>query len=307
MDYDGYFFQFGGFFLPKLPKIATVVSSRACPFHCTFCPKLFPEWRYRVRSAENIFQEILVLNSQGYEIIFFQDENFSHDVERLETFCNLVLEHKLKMRFAFQGTIHHLSASTFQLMHKAGFDLLFVGIESGSNAQLSRYKKPSTNESLSTAIYHAKKAHMLVMGFFIHGGPGETLADSKLTDKFIREVKPHVAGTTELHIHFGTKLWNEFVGTSEPQSIDASLSKKFSLISDQHSKNYLKACEKSFEKALSRSWLHWRRAYEVIDLVVFNRSVQKIFMQFEMNFNWLFQLFKGGPIRKKPSKRASTS
>ena len=58
-DYDGYFHQFGGFPIPEVPRTANVASSRGCPYHCTFCPKLFPQWRYRMRSAENVFAEIL--------------------------------------------------------------------------------------------------------------------------------------------------------------------------------------------------------------------------------------------------------
>jgi radical SAM superfamily enzyme YgiQ (UPF0313 family) len=51
MDFAGYFYQFGGFYLPKIPLAANVASSRSCPFKCTFCPKMFPEWRYRIRSG----------------------------------------------------------------------------------------------------------------------------------------------------------------------------------------------------------------------------------------------------------------
>ena len=179
-------------------------------------------------------QEILELHRAGFKMAFFQDENFSYDIPRVEKICHLILEHNLKMRFAFQGTIHHLPESVFQLMHRAGFDALFVGVESGSDAQLRRYGKPGTTRTLAEGIRRAKRAHMLVVGFFVYGGPGETDQDFEATQKFIQEVRPHVCGGSALSIQPHAILWDKLIGDAEPLSLADSHPRQMYTIPGQH-------------------------------------------------------------------------
>ncbi|MDP2047081.1 MAG: radical SAM protein [Deltaproteobacteria bacterium] len=274
--YDGYFHQFGGFPIPEVPPTANVASSRGCPYHCTFCPKLFPQWRYRMRSAENVFQEVLELHRAGIKIAFFQDENFSYDIPRVEKICHLILEHNLKMRFAFQGTIHHLPESVFQLMHRAGFDALFVGVESGSDAQLKRYGKPATSKSLAEGIRRAKRAHMLVIGFFIYGGPGETAQDFEATQKFIQEVRPHICGGSALSIQPHAILWDKLIGDAEPLSLEDSHPRQMYTVPGQHSNEAIRRWRRGLRQAFFKSWRHWRRLIDILDLLKFNRSAQQV-------------------------------
>ena len=274
LDYDGYFHQFGGFILPKLEPIANLVSSRSCPYHCTFCPKMFPEWTYRTRSAESLFAELEELYANGIRIGFFQDENFSHDTKRLEKLCRMILDSGMKMRFMFQGTIHHLSQETFDLLHKAGFDGLFVGIESGSDDQLRRYRKPGSSRQLAEAVRRAKKAHMIVIGFFIHGGQGETLKDSAKTQDFIREVRPHVAGGSALGIQPGSILWDEVAEPRIPACLAETNMQPIHRYEKIQTKIGVKMRKKGFEKAFADSWRTPARVGEVLDLLLYNGLVK---------------------------------
>lgn len=283
LDYTGYFHQFGGFFLPELPPIANIVSSRSCPYHCTFCPKMFPEWRYRTRSAQSLFDEIMMLHAQGIQIGFFQDENFSHDIERLEKLCHMILDAGLRTRFLFQGTIHHLQQSTFDLMHKAGFDGLFVGIESGSDAQLKRYRKPGTKALLGTAVRRAKKAHMMVVGFFIHGGAGETMEDSLETQQFIRDVKPHVAGASTLGLQPGSILWDEIIGLGEPGCLAETNMQAIYRFPELQTKESLRERRAGFEKAFADSWRSPKRILDVLDLLLHNGIVKLVLLRMVRN------------------------
>jgi radical SAM superfamily enzyme YgiQ (UPF0313 family) len=275
LDYDGYFRQFGGFPIPEIPRTANVASSRGCPYHCTFCPKLFPQWRYRMRSAENVFQEILELQAAGFEMAFFQDENFSYDIPRVEKICHLILEHHLPMRFAFQGTIHHLPESVFQLMHQAGFDALFVGVESGSDAQLRRYGKPATSKSLAEGIRRAKRAHMGVIGFFIYGGPGETSEDFEATQKFIQETRPHICGGSGLSIQPHAILWEKLIGNADQESLEASNPRRMYEIPGQHSQEVIRQRRRGLRQAFNKSWRNWRRIIETLDLFKYNLTFRR--------------------------------
>jgi anaerobic magnesium-protoporphyrin IX monomethyl ester cyclase len=229
-----------------------------------------------MRSAENVFAEILELHRAGYKIAFFQDENFSYDIPRVEKICHLILKHNLKMRFAFQGTIHHLPESVFQLMHRAGFDALFVGVESGSDAQLRRYGKPGTTKTLAEGIRRAKRAHMLVVGFFVYGGPGETDQDFEATQKFIQEVRPHICGGSALSIQPHAILWDKLIGDAEPLSLEHSHPRQMYTVPGQHDNEVIRRWRRGLRQAFFKSWRHWRRVIDILDLLKFNRSAQQV-------------------------------
>jgi anaerobic magnesium-protoporphyrin IX monomethyl ester cyclase len=276
LDFTGYFSQFGGFPIPEIPRTANVASSRGCPFHCTFCPKMFPGWHYRMRSAENIFQEVLEIQAAGFEMAFFQDENFSYDIPRVVKICQMILEHKLPMRFAFQGTIHHLPEDVFQLMHRAGFDALFVGVESGSDAQLRRYGKPATSKGLAEGIRRAKRAHMGVIGFFIYGGPGETSEDFAATQEFIQETRPHICGGSGLSIQPHAILWDKLIGDADrEESLATTNPRRMYEIPGQHSQEVIRQRRRGLKQAFNKSWRNWRRLAEAIDLFRYNLTFRR--------------------------------
>ena len=298
MDYGGYFQQFGGFAIPKTPPVTTMITSRGCPHHCVFCPKLFPEWKYRWRSAESVFEEVLYLYEKGYRLLFFQDENFSHNIERLETLCRMIIKQRLKMRFLFQGTLHHIPDSVFRLMHQAGIDLVFVGIETGSDDQLRRYRKPTSRKTIGRGVSKAKKHHMAVIGFFIFGGVGETWRDIGKTNDFVQTYRPHVCGGSSLTVHANSPLWHGLVDTSKQVTIDDTLPRRLVEFPGQLDPDQLKFQRKSFERAYRRSWLSLGRIYDVLDLLVHNRTVRSGFLQYLTRPNDILQVLGRKSNRK---------
>lgn len=280
--YEGYGTQWAGFFIPPVFSgvLATMVTSRGCPYRCTFCAKTTPQLgRYRARSAENVFQEVLELAGRGYSAVGFVDENFSYDVKRVTKLCRLILDHKPGVRFFFQGSLHHLSRPVLDLMHEAGFDLAMVGVESGSDAQLQRYNKPAGSQALASGIRKAKKAHFFVVAFFIDGGPGETEEDHRATLSFIKEVRPHICATGELAVHPGSKLWELMVDPDLPhRSVQSSRALMIHAFEGQLDKDTIDRRIRSFQKAFAHSWLDWRRLRDTLDLMIHNPTFRTLIM-----------------------------
>ena len=312
LEFEGYWQNFAGGLLPEFPRLGAIVSSRGCPHLCTFCSKLTPGSRkYRMRSAENVFREVLELVEDGYETIFFTDENFTHDGNRIRKICEMILAHNLNVRFLFEGTLHNLSQSVLDLMHRAGFDACIVGVESGSDAQLKRYKKAGHSRAIAAGIKRAKKAHMFVHGFFMCGAPGETAADCKATNEFVRNVRPHSCGMAELLVFPGSTLWDDLVGPiSTVGTIEDSRCRNIYTIAGQLSKDLIDARIRDFFKAFARSWLTWRRIPEVVDLLRFNPTIRSIVIKpwrqprakrRAFLASWIKELF-----RTRSRKKAST-
>jgi len=263
-----------------MPAVAPMISSRGCPHTCTFCSKLTPGSRlYRARSAENVFQEILELAGSGYQTIVFMDENFTRSVTRLKKLCHMILDHPLKLRFWFQGTLHNLSQSVLDLMHRAGFDGAAVGVESGSTAQLRRYRKYTTGPGMAAGIKRAKKAHMFIVAFFIHGAPGETLEDCRATNDFVLSARPHYCGSAVLEVFPGSELWNQFIGPQLPENtVEASRHRSIYSFPGQLDKREIERRVAEFQRAYVKSWINLKRVPELIDLLRYNRTLRHFFV-----------------------------
>jgi len=310
LDFQGYWQTSDRWLLPELPRLATIISSRGCPHSCTFCSKLTPgSKKCRTRSAENVFREVQQLSAEGYEVIFFVDENFTNNINRISQLCHMIIDHDLGVRFLFTGTLHNLPQSVLDLMHRAGFDMAFVGIESGSDAQLKRYKKSGNSRVFAGGIRRAKKAHMVVHGYFILGGPGETSLDSRATNEFVRKAMPHSCGIAELMVYPGSALWDDLVGPQLPENtIEASCNRHIHTIAGQISKEIVDGRIRDFNKAFIRSWLSWRRIPELIDLLRFNITVRSLVLnvfkqpkakQWALSVNWTKRLFRTLHAKRK--------
>ncbi len=271
LNSNGYGLQWYGYPLPQMPRFTTAFSSRGCTYNCTFCAgtKLCRN-QLRTRSPENVFQELVQLSQEGFEFVIFFDDNFTGEESRVERLCHLILEHQLNLRLAFAGSLHSLPQSTLDLMHQAGFDLVFVGVESGSDAQLRRYRKPATSQSLASGVLRAKQAHMVIIASFITGSREEEEADHEASKSFIWETLPHICEINPLMVHPGSHLWEEINGSKEPKTLEASESRLVSRFSGQMKKEIIKYRERDFRRTFHRSWIHWRRIFDLLDLWAHN-------------------------------------
>jgi len=296
LEYGGYGSQWYGFKLPDLPPTTTAFSSRGCPYHCLFCADTkICGGRYRVRSAENVFQELLLLSEQGYKFVIFFDDNLIFDVPRLTELCEMIVQHNLKMRLACAGTVHMLSQSTLDLMHRAGFDLMFIGVESGSDAQLKRFGKPANRKGLAAGVLRAKKAHILTLASFVNGAPGETENDFQATLDFLLEVRPHLAETNSLMVYPGSQLWEDLNGMGEPETLEASFGRSIWRFPGQHEAATVKRRDMAFRKTFAQTAFHWRRLVEFVELMIHNPSMRHAVLSALKNPKVLLPVITGKP------------
>jgi len=253
--------------------------------------------RLRTRSAENVFRELQQLADEGFRVAIFWDDNFTANVKRVDRLCHLILEHNLKMNFACAGTLHHLPDDTLKLMHQAGFDLFFLGAESGSAAQLRRYKKPTTSQKLAHDIRRAKKAHFFVIASFITGHPEETPSDHEATKEFVLKVRPHVAEVNPLMVHPGSLLWETINGPEIPVTLEKSRSRLISRFPQQLKKETIKGRERDFRQTFQKTWRDWQRLLDVLDLALYNKSIRFLLKTALKDPKVLLQMIFGGTPR----------
>jgi len=95
-------------------NITSVLSSRGCPFSCSFCScSSFAERFWRSRSPENVVDELELLMNQGYEQVVFVDDNFTLNQKRVIKICKLIKERKINIDWFCEGRVDQ---SSFEML-----------------------------------------------------------------------------------------------------------------------------------------------------------------------------------------------
>ena len=178
-------------FLFSYEKFTIFLSSRGCYFNCTYCScAKFSRNRCRLRSVENVLEELVLLNDLGYKKINFMDDNFLLDRKRVENICKGIIKEKLDIKWGCQARVDSSSLDLFILMKKANCEKIFFGIESANQRMLNIYNRGHSINKAKEAIVNAKRASIdFVHGFFLIGGPGEKLSEIQATFKFATQSK----------------------------------------------------------------------------------------------------------------------
>ena len=294
LDYRGYYAQWGYWQTDIGVPVTSVLSSRGCPGHCTFCTRIPAELsRWRPRSPENVLQELHQLSRDGYKMVVFTDENLTVSTSRMDHLCRLLIQDNLQMRFAFEGFVEHLPDSTLGLMRQAGFDLFFMGVETGSDPQRRRYHKPGSAYAVAQGIQRAKKHHFLVYAWLMIGGPGETRADLENTKDFLKVAQPHLINIGNLRVHPGSQLWHELVGAGEPATLQEADSRDISDFPDQADPITLaKQAQEIYGYYLKKYLLRRHGLLDLLRLLKHNPLVRLFFKHSLKKFSLILQLLK---------------
>lgn len=187
--------------------VATVMSSRGCPFKCTYC--YTPSKKYRSRSTENIMEEIRYLVSLGYKEIFFFDDLFALQPKKVIEFAKAIKKENIKIDWSFRGRINTITEELIQEVKKSGIHRIQFGIESGVDKTLQRVKKGINTAQIKEVISLCKKNKITTIGNFMIGLPDETEKDIEETLKFSRKIGLNYAQYSILVPYSFTEIYNE--------------------------------------------------------------------------------------------------
>ncbi|MFH1642550.1 MAG: radical SAM protein [Nanoarchaeota archaeon] len=191
-------------------KSTAIITSRGCPFRCTYCSTLLSMGRgFRKRSAENVFIELKLRYEQGYRDFDINDDCFSLDIERANKIFDLVIESRLDMHFkCYSGfRVDRISQELFTRMKKAGFYFLAFGCESGNQEVLKNIKKSITLDQVRDAVKMSREAGIDCCVNFIIGHPTETYEQALDTIKFAESLDCNYVNFSNLIPYPGTEAY----------------------------------------------------------------------------------------------------
>ncbi len=192
-----------------------VQFSRGCPFDCDFCnvTALFGH-RPRIKSSGQVIAELDALYGLGWRgQVFFVDDNFIGNKRYLKTqFLPALVEwrkDKKGIRFNTEASVNLADdRQLMEMMVQAGFDAVFIGIETPDEESLAECnKKQNKNRDLIESVKRIQRAGLQVQGGFIVGFDSDTQSIFQRQIDFIQKSGIVTAMVGLLQAPVGTKLY----------------------------------------------------------------------------------------------------
>lgn len=196
-----------------IPPMVTLITSRGCPFKCTFClyPQTFTGRAYRLRGIADVVDEMAWV-AQAFpkaRSIFFEDDTLTADKDRCRQFSQAVIDKGIKLAWTANSRVS-LDYETMTLMRRAGCRQLCVGFESGDPDVLKTMKKGIGTEAMLRFMADARRAGILIHGCFMLGFPGETRASVEKTIALALALKPDTVQFYPVMVYPGTEAYAEY-------------------------------------------------------------------------------------------------
>ena len=168
----------------------SLISSRGCPYNCNFCNTPGRKtWRHR--SARNVVDEMEACVRLGIKEIYFVDDTFNVDRERIDDICHEIIRRGLEVRWNFRARVNLLRAEQLTLLEKAGCTRIHVGVEAGNNEGMKGLRKQLTVDKVKDGFKLLKKTKMHTVCYFMIGSPHErTREDIMETIDFAIDLDP---------------------------------------------------------------------------------------------------------------------
>lgn len=197
------------YFVPPETKTAQIITSRGCPFACTFCHNSWRGLPYRFHSPQRVIKEITDL-VEKYNIgaLFFIEDDLFANKKRLAKICEMMKERKFRFIWGCNSRVDHIERDILKTAKEVNLKQVTFGFESGSQKVLDSLNKRTTVEQNKRAIELCKELDILVNGTFMIGSPDETLDDIKKTQDFILENDIDSVGLCITTPFPGTEIWN---------------------------------------------------------------------------------------------------
>lgn len=159
---------------PKAPN-SSCISSRGCPYSCSYCDRSVFQRTFRYNSADYLYRHLLYLKERfGVRHINFYDDQFTFHRGRVEEFCRMMIDQPLGMTFNCAVRAEHVDRELLQLMKAAGCWMVSLGIESGDEQLLAQHRQNANLDLLSETIRTIKACGIRTKGLLMMGLPGET-------------------------------------------------------------------------------------------------------------------------------------
>jgi len=168
-------------------QFASIQSSRGCPFGCIFCD--IRRTRFRVRSVENVLQEIRHLAEQGVDDLFFVDDTITVNKKRVREFCRAIVKSGVKVYFKISARTDTIDEELLADLREAGCYRIHYGVETATPRLLEYIDKKITPDRVRKVFGMTRAAGIQSLAYLMIGIPTETRQEMEDTIEFARALE----------------------------------------------------------------------------------------------------------------------
>jgi radical SAM superfamily enzyme YgiQ (UPF0313 family) len=196
----------------KKMYMTPMITSRGCPFDCTFCSvtEMFGK-RYRTLSIKNTMKTLRKMQPRK---VFFYDDNFAAMKSRTYELVKRIKRSGLGFRWTAQvRTDVTNDPKLVEKMADAGLYNVYVGFESINPATLKRFNKAQGLKSIKNSIKVFHDNSINVHGMFIFGSDDDDKSVFRRTSEFCNSYGIDSTQFATLVPLPGTRVYKEFEGS----------------------------------------------------------------------------------------------
>ncbi len=187
----------------------SMVTSRGCPYHCTWCSKQVYGDTFRRRSVGDVIDELLYLKETfAPDQIWFADDLFTINRTRVQPFCVEMIRRDAVTPFYIIGRPETLTPQMCTALAAAGCYRMYLSAESGAQHVLDAMRKEDTVADILRAGRMLRAAGIEIGVFVMIGYPGERVEDIDATLRMLHTLEPEVTLLSVAHPMKGTQFYD---------------------------------------------------------------------------------------------------
>ena len=201
--------------IPKYMRLmvnpgVTLITSRGCPYACTFCDAEMTPRQYRAMNPERTvdLMEFLIKKYNPPQLVLF-DDLFTIQRKRVIAVCQEIVRRGLYFEWICESRLDTMDFEMLRWMRKAGCVKIYYGLESGSPDVLVTMKKGLTPEKIVRGAKLNREVGMYFKYFILYGFPNEKHKDHRLTEEIVKLSRPNAICVSVLQPIPGTEVFEQ--------------------------------------------------------------------------------------------------
>jgi anaerobic magnesium-protoporphyrin IX monomethyl ester cyclase len=187
---------------------ATLVTSRGCPYRCSYCDRSVFQQGFRFNSPDYIYAHMHYLRTRfGVRHLNIYDDLFTLNRKRIAALCDLLIDKPLGMQFNCAVRVGHADDELLRMLKAAGCLMVSLGIETGDPELMQIHKPGVYLDEVKDTVARIQAAGIRAKGLFMMGLPGETVASIQKTSDFVMSLRLDDMNMAKFTPFHGAPVW----------------------------------------------------------------------------------------------------